>query len=206
MTGIFNYTAIILLLPLFVFAFTGLFGSRFKPGFSGILGTTGLGIITVLSYLTAYQYFFGQGPADGIFPKLIPYNILWLQFTGKLSIHMGILLDPISVMMLVVITTVSFMVHIYSIGYMKGETGFVTVFCLSVPVYLFDAGTGGGHQYFPDVYFLGTGGCFILPADRLLLRESLGSGGLQKGIYCHPFCRPGISDRHSDSFLLYRHI
>jgi hypothetical protein len=40
---------------LFVFAFTGLFGSRFKPGFSGILGTTGLGIITVLS--TVHRYF-----------------------------------------------------------------------------------------------------------------------------------------------------
>ena len=37
---------------------------------------------------------------------------------------MGILLDPISVMMLVVISTVSLMVHIYSFGYMKGEVGF----------------------------------------------------------------------------------
>ena len=37
---------------------------------------------------------------------------------------MGVLLDPISVMMLVVITTVSLMVHIYSFGYMKGERGF----------------------------------------------------------------------------------
>ena len=37
---------------------------------------------------------------------------------------MGVLLDPISVMMLVVISTVSFMVHIYSLGYMKGEKGF----------------------------------------------------------------------------------
>lgn len=37
---------------------------------------------------------------------------------------MGILLDPISVMMLVVISTVSLMVHVYSLGYMKGERGF----------------------------------------------------------------------------------
>ena len=37
---------------------------------------------------------------------------------------MGILLDPISVMMLIVISTVSLMVHIYSFGYMKGERGF----------------------------------------------------------------------------------
>jgi NADH-quinone oxidoreductase subunit L len=125
MTGEYNYTAIILLLPLFVFAFTGLFGSKFKPGFAGILGTTGLGIITILSYLAAYQYFFMQGNDGGVFPKIIPFNFLWLQFTSKLCIHMGILLDPISVMMLVVITTVSFMVHLYSLGYMHGEAGFV---------------------------------------------------------------------------------
>ena len=43
---------------------------------------------------------------------------------GNLRIDLGILLDPISVMMLVVISTVSFMVHIYSFGYMKGERGF----------------------------------------------------------------------------------
>jgi NADH-quinone oxidoreductase subunit L len=41
-----------------------------------------------------------------------------------LKIDLGVLLDPISVMMLVVITTVSLMVHIYSLGYMKGERGF----------------------------------------------------------------------------------
>jgi len=43
---------------------------------------------------------------------------------ANLHIDMGILLDPISVMMLVVISTVSLMVHIYSLGYMKGEKGF----------------------------------------------------------------------------------
>ena len=48
----------------------------------------------------------------------------WLRFTENLHINLGILLDPISVMMLVVITTVSFMVNIYSLGYMVNERGF----------------------------------------------------------------------------------
>jgi NADH-quinone oxidoreductase subunit L len=51
-----------------------------------------------------------------------------LQFTDKLHIDLGVLLDPISVMMLIVVSTVSFMVHIYSIGYMKGEKGFERFF------------------------------------------------------------------------------
>ena len=51
-------------------------------------------------------------------------NLTWLEFTETLVIKLGILLDPISAMMLIVITTVSFMVHLYSLGYMDGEKGF----------------------------------------------------------------------------------
>src|SRR3954468_13748737 len=58
----------------------------------------------------------------------IPFQFEWMRFTDALSINMGILLDPISVMMLVVITVVSLMVHIYSISYMKGEERITTYF------------------------------------------------------------------------------
>src|SRR4029077_1253484 len=44
------------------------------------------------------------------------------------SIDMGIILDPISMMMIVVVTFVSLMVHIYSLGYMKGEERFSTYY------------------------------------------------------------------------------
>jgi NADH-quinone oxidoreductase subunit L len=56
------------------------------------------------------------------------FKIVWLPLTDNLIIHLGILLDPLSIMMLVVITTVSSMVHIYSIGYMKGEQGYTRYF------------------------------------------------------------------------------
>ncbi len=55
-------------------------------------------------------------------------NTTWLNLTDNLHIDLGVLIDPISVMMLVVITTVSLMVHIYSLGYMKGEQGFERFF------------------------------------------------------------------------------
>ncbi len=77
-----------------------------------------------MSYITAFKYFFSAGLVDGAYQKIIPFNMVWLQFTDTLHINMGVLLDPISVMMLVVISTVSLMVHIYSLGYMKGEVGF----------------------------------------------------------------------------------
>ena len=120
----FTYTIWILLIPLFMFVLTGLAGHRFKPIVSGIAGTAGLGISFLLSCHTAYQYFFVLEKTNGTFPQFQGFNMVWLQFTDKLHIDMGVLLDPISVMMLIVVTTVSFMVHVYSIGYMKEERGY----------------------------------------------------------------------------------
>ncbi len=119
----FSYSIVILALPLFMFLTLALGGNKMSQKFAGILGTLGLATIAVLSYMVAFQYF-GMERVDGVRQALIPYNFEWLSFTEKLTINLGILLDPISVMMLVVITTVSLMVHIYSMGYMHGEKGF----------------------------------------------------------------------------------
>ena len=53
---------------------------------------------------------------------------VWLQFSPNISIDMGILLDPISVMMIVIVTFISLMVHFYSLGYMKGEERYATYY------------------------------------------------------------------------------
>ncbi len=118
-----EYTIIILLLPLAMFLLLGLLDSKLSPRIAGILGTLGMTVCAAIAYTTAYQYF-TQPRIDGVFPTITPHNIEWLRFTESLHIDLGIYLDPISVMMLVVITTVSLMVHIYSLGYMHGETGF----------------------------------------------------------------------------------
>ncbi|MDR3266360.1 MAG: NADH-quinone oxidoreductase subunit L [Tannerella sp.] len=123
-----EYTIFILLLPFFAFLLLGLAGNKMKPLIAGWIGTISLGLVAVLSYITAIQYFGAGRGAEGIFPTILPYNFTWLPFTETLKIEMGILLDPISVMMLVVISTVSLMVHIYSLGYMKGEKGFQRYF------------------------------------------------------------------------------
>lgn len=124
----FSYTILIPALPLAMFLLIGLTGHKFKALVSGIVGTASLGFIAILSYLTAISYFWGTPKVDEAFQTIIPFNFEWLNFTDTLQIKMGVLLDPISVMMLVVITTVSFAVHLYSIGYMKGEIGFTRFF------------------------------------------------------------------------------
>ena len=117
-------TILILLIPFLSFLITGIGGKRMSHRTAGLIGSIGLGLVTILSYATAWSYFTAPRLADGTYETLMPYNFRWLPFTQNLSIDMGILLDPISVMMLIVISTVSLMVHIYSFGYMKGERGF----------------------------------------------------------------------------------
>ncbi len=118
-----DYTIFILALPLMSFLLLALAGMKMSHKMAGTIGTLSLGTVTALSYITAFK-FFGAERIDGVLPTSTPWNFLWLPFTESLHIDMGIFLDPISVMMLVVISTVSLMVHIYSFGYMKGEKGF----------------------------------------------------------------------------------
>jgi NADH-quinone oxidoreductase subunit L len=125
-----EYSLFIIVIPFVIFLLLGLMGSKFKPVVAGITGTAGMACCTILAYLVAFQYFFQTGTAGEAWKALVPFNFEWLRLTDSLHIDMGVLLDPISVMMLVVITTVSLMVHIYSLGYMKGESGFQRYFAL----------------------------------------------------------------------------
>lgn len=123
-----NYIFLIPLLPLLSFLALGLGGKNNFTKSAGLLGTTSLLFTTVLSLLTAYNYFFVDGKAGGAYQKIVPIKITWLQFSPSLSIDMGMLLDPISVMMIVVVSFVSLMVHVFSLGYMQGEKRFSTYF------------------------------------------------------------------------------
>jgi NADH-quinone oxidoreductase subunit L len=120
----YSYTLLIIVLPFAAFVINGLLSAKLPHRFAGWLGTLAIGTSTVLAWFTAYHYFF----QSSVYEKTIPINVTWLRFTESLHIDMGIMLDPISVMMLVVITTVSMMVFIYSQGYMHGEKGYVRFF------------------------------------------------------------------------------
>ena len=118
----YEYSFLILLLPLLSFIVLGLAGMKMSHKTAGLIGTCSLGAVTLLSFATAFEYFTADR-VNGVFQTIVPYNFTWLPL-GMLKFDMGIMLDPISVMMLIVISTVSLMVHIYSFGYMHGEKGF----------------------------------------------------------------------------------
>jgi NADH-quinone oxidoreductase subunit L len=120
--------ALIPLLPLAGFLLLGLFGRKYFNRSAGIIGTVLLLASTVLALYTAYEYFFVYGKVEGIYQKFVPLQYTWLEFSKGVSIDIGLIIDPISAMMLVVVTFVSLMVHIYSLGYLKGEDRFPTYY------------------------------------------------------------------------------
>ena len=121
---LYSYAFLIPAVLFVAFLVTGLFGGKMNPLVSGFISTAAILFGLVYSYTIAYNYFIADGLVDGAYPSHVTFNTTWLTFTDTLNISMGVLLDPISIMMLLVVTTVSSMVHIYSFGYMKGEFGF----------------------------------------------------------------------------------
>ena len=117
--------ALIPLFPLFTFFILGLYGRKVFKNASGIIGTISLLISFAIAVYTAYSYF---NIHHNSHPVEIPFKYTWLQFSENMSIDMGVLLDPVSVMMIVVVTFVSLMVHIFSLAYMKGEERYSTYY------------------------------------------------------------------------------
>jgi len=122
-----SYIFLIPLIPLAIFLFLGFFNHKIKPETSGYIGVLGLSLSTLLSFYAAYEYFFVYGKVAGQYQTFVEKTV-WLNFTETLHIDMGILVDSISIMMLLVVSTVSLMVHIYSRGYMKGDEGYTRFF------------------------------------------------------------------------------
>ncbi len=122
-----QYTIACVALPLFMFLFLGLAGVKMRRMTAGVLGVIGQGITTVIAYAAALTYFFGtsQGQVvNGVRQTLVFQDWHWLQLGDNgLMANMGCQLDPISAMMLIVICTISFFVHLYSLGYMSNEEG-----------------------------------------------------------------------------------
>ena len=111
----------VLLLPLAGFITLSFIGKRMAARGAGLLATSLLALTAVLAWSVALGYFFGFGKVGDAYTTCRLAAFDWLPLSDTLSIEAGIALTPISAMMLIIIPTVSLLVHLYSIGYMKGE-------------------------------------------------------------------------------------
>ncbi len=105
---------IIWLLPLLAFVIQIFIGKRL-PRRGDFISVSAIGIGFVLSIILLVQVLM-QGDPHFKLTASVP----WIDI-GQFKLAMGIYIDNLAVVMLVVVTTVSFVVHVYSIGYMHGD-------------------------------------------------------------------------------------
>jgi NADH-quinone oxidoreductase subunit L len=94
----------------------GLFGRSLKEPVPGVLATLTAGAGFVLS-LIAFLALQGRA-TPSVAVELWPYLV-----AGELELSLGFLIDPLSVLMMLVITGVGTLIHVYSLGYMHGDDG-----------------------------------------------------------------------------------
>jgi len=111
-----NYALVALFAPLVGSLFAALFGNSQKTQITGIVTSVLLAISLIASINLAY-FIFSTG-------EIVHFSLLDWIVIGNANIPFGIVVDQISVTMMVVVTMVSTMVHIHSIGYMSHDTGF----------------------------------------------------------------------------------
>ncbi len=109
--------------PLLGSIINGLLGKRFIKN-EKVIGAIGTGML-FLSFLVSCKYFV-QLLGDSVKSH---ENVIasWMS-VGNLQVDWGFLLDPLSALMIMVVTGVGTLIHLYSIGYMHGEEGFYRYF------------------------------------------------------------------------------
>jgi NADH-quinone oxidoreductase subunit L len=110
--------------PLVGFLINGLFGRRFPEKAVGWIGAGAIGA-SFLVALSMLVQLIGMDAGSRSVQKIV---YTWMA-SGDLSVPIGFLVDPLSMVMLMVVTGVGFVIHVYSIGYMHGEIGFRRFFC-----------------------------------------------------------------------------
>ncbi|HPX88595.1 MAG TPA: NADH-quinone oxidoreductase subunit L [Methylophilaceae bacterium] len=107
------------LLPLLAAILVGLFGKLMPRSMAHILTIAGVAVSFALSLYVLKNALVSE-----------PYNATvysWLK-SGNFTFEIGFLIDRLSAMMMVVVTFVSLMVHIYTIGYMHEDQGYARFF------------------------------------------------------------------------------
>jgi NADH-quinone oxidoreductase subunit L len=108
------------ILPLLAVISNGLLGSRYSHEMAHRLawGSVGLSFLCVIGV-------FADILRTGTAHEVVAYQ--WI-FGGDLTINLAYLVDPLTCVMLLVVTGVGFLIHVYSVGYMHGEPGFTRFF------------------------------------------------------------------------------
>jgi NADH-quinone oxidoreductase subunit L len=129
---IFTHSYLIQVFPLLSFVIIGLGLTKAGKDIVTKVALILSALSMIYALLTAAAFLITVIGQPQLYPdrSLICFDLAWLNFSQGLTANMGVYLDPISVMMIVVITVISFLVNVYSVGYMKDDPGFNRFFPL----------------------------------------------------------------------------
>ena len=156
----FSYCWFILISPLIGFVVLSWFGNGMSRKRAGLIGCGSVGISFLITLTALVGFFLSEESKKGGVATL--YN--WVT-AGSFSLNMSILVDPLSVFMLLIITGVGFVIHVYSIGYMEKDPEFsrffsyLNFFIFSMSLLVLAA----------DFFFLIVGWAFVGLASYLLI-------------------------------------
>ena len=100
-----------------------LMGAILAGFFSGLLGRAGAHMVTITGVAVSFVlslFIFQDVQAGGTFNGPV---YTWME-SGGLKFEIGFMIDQLTVLMMLVVTFVSLMVHIYTVGYMEGDPGY----------------------------------------------------------------------------------
>src|SRR5215471_5847226 len=119
----FNILWLIPVLPLAGAGINGIFGKRLGKNAISLIGAGTVGV----SFLIAVREFLAMiGRPESELPILRDY-FMWIQ-AGRFQAPFGLMLDHLSGLMILIVTGVGFLIHVYSAGYMAHEEGFYRYF------------------------------------------------------------------------------
>ncbi|MBS3969684.1 MAG: NADH-quinone oxidoreductase subunit L [Clostridia bacterium] len=110
------------ILPLLAFVLIAFLTKKFKL-FSALLSIITMGVCLIISMGIAVEVLLYGVTMEGP----VEYSVNWLSLPG-LTIEAGVLVDPLTAVMLIVVCFIALMVKIYSLAYMEGDPGFSRYF------------------------------------------------------------------------------
>ena len=166
-----EYFWLALLPPLAGFLFNGLVGKRLPHRIVSTIGCAAAG--TSFLFLLAVFAEFIRLPAEE--QQIVHRLFTWIQ-AGNFTAECSFLLDPLSMIMLLVITGVGFLIHVYSTAYMKGEAGLYRYFAyLNLFVFMMSLLVMAGNYLLLFVGWEGVGLCSYLLIGYYIERRSAGN-------------------------------
>ncbi len=182
---------IIPLLPLLGSAINGLLGSKWpnKIVNAVAIGSTGLAFACALEAVRE----FSQLPADQV--PYVKQFFTWIA-AGSFRAGFDLQIDQLTVVMLLVVTGVGWLIHIYSTGYMAHEKGYYRFFSYLNLFMFFMLILILVGELRAALRRLGRRGPLQLLADRLLFPEEVGRGRGQESLHRQPHRRLRLHARH----------